>query len=160
MKLRIYSAGVLSILTYGSECWKLNEACCKKIGAWHARRMAFITGREIAEEYKNPTYPLLDSIRARRLKWAGHLLRADANSLPRKLAMAELEEFPPCGKPDGIFMDVPRLNSSKELVECAQDRDLWRGLVENIHKAKTNTRSNRKGKPRKQSNSETSLISN
>ena len=74
--------------------------------------------------------------------------------------MAELEEFPPCGKPDGIFMDVPRLNSSKELVECAQDRDLWRGLVENIHKAKSNTRSNRKGKPLKQSNSETSLISN
>ena len=136
LKLRIYVAGVLSILQYGSECWDITEKSSKGIRAWNARRLALLTGREIRAEYTVPTFDLLGSVRARRLQWAGHLLREKETFLARKVAIAELQMYPPRGTPGGIFQDVPRVKSLEELLELAADRDLWRGLVEGIHKTK------------------------
>ena len=67
LKLRIYVAGVLSILQYGSECWDITEKSSKGIRAWNARRLALLTRREIRAEYTVPTYDLLGSVRARTL---------------------------------------------------------------------------------------------
>ena len=91
LKLRIYEAGVYSVLAYGCECWDLTERAGTALRAWNARRLAMITGREIREEYLEPLFDLLGYARARRLKWAGQLLRADVSFLPRRVAIAELE---------------------------------------------------------------------
>ena len=50
LKLRIYVAGVVSVLVYGCECWDLEE-CTGMIQQWNARRLALISGREIRDEY-------------------------------------------------------------------------------------------------------------
>ena len=101
--------------------------------AWNARRVAFILDKEIREEYKTPTFDLVARIRARRLKWAGELLRREVTFLPRKVALAELEAYPPRGQAGGIFMDAPKVSTTAELVAAAKDTAEWRKLVEAIH---------------------------
>ena len=90
LKLRLYIAGVYFVLVYGCECWNLTEKVVTALRAWNARRLSMITGREIREEYLTPAFDLVNSARARRLKWAGQLLRGEESFLPRKVAMAEL----------------------------------------------------------------------
>ena len=96
--------------------------------SWNAKRLAFITGREIRAEMTVPSFRLTDWLRARRLQWAGHLIREDGQSLAGKVARVDLRKHSEEGS-CSLFMDVPA-GSYEEVVELAWDRDLWRGLVE------------------------------
>ena len=91
LKLRLYAAAVVSVLVYGYEAWAMNEGLCKKLGSWGARGLAFVTGREIRDEYCVPSFDLMARVGARRLRWAGHLLGAKEGYLPRRVAIAQLE---------------------------------------------------------------------
>ena len=68
-----------------------------------------------------PSFDLLGCARARRLKWAGQLLRAKESFLPRRVAMAELE------RTGGLFQDAPKGVSVEELVELACMKQEWAG---------------------------------
>ena len=54
LKLRVYVAGVVSVLVYGCECWDM-EWAVGAVGAWNARRLAVLTDREIRSEYLEPS---------------------------------------------------------------------------------------------------------
>ena len=71
------------------------------------------------------SFDLLGCARARRLKWAGQLLRAEESFLPRRVAMVELEQSAGAGQPGGIFQDAPKGRTVEELVELAQDKGQW-----------------------------------
>ena len=94
------------MLVYGCECWDLTVKAATALRAWNARRLTMITGREIREEYLTPAFNLLNSARARRLKWAGQLLRGEESFLPRRVALAELSRTRGKGTPGGIFQDA------------------------------------------------------
>ena len=49
LKLRLHAAAVVSVLVYGCEAWPITEKVIKWIGAWNARRLSFITNREIRD---------------------------------------------------------------------------------------------------------------
>ena len=49
--MRLYAAAVVSVLVYGSEAWPVSDKVIKWVGAWNARRLSFITDREIRDEY-------------------------------------------------------------------------------------------------------------
>jgi hypothetical protein len=134
LKLRLYEAGVISVLVYGCETWDLTEKAMTWLGAWNARRLAMITGREIREEYKDPAFDLVGAVRARRLKWAGELLTREETFLPRRVALAELERYGGKGHPGGIFMDAPKGVSVDELVDLARQGDFWRKRVRSLQK--------------------------
>ena len=93
LKLRLYAAAVASVLVYGCEVWPITEKVTKWVGAWNARRLSFITDREIRDEYLVPSFNIVAKIRARRsrLTWAGHLLREKEDHLPRRVAVARLK---------------------------------------------------------------------
>ena len=59
LKLRLYAAAVLSVLIYGCEAWVLTDKVCRSICGWNSRRVAFITDKEIREEFKDPSYMIL-----------------------------------------------------------------------------------------------------
>ena len=99
---------MISVLVYGCETWNMTEKAMTWLGAWNARRVAMITGREIRDEYKDPVFDLVGAVRARRLKWAGELLTREDSFLPRRVALAELESFGGIEHPGGIFMDAPK----------------------------------------------------
>ena len=80
---RSYTAGVLSVLLYGCECWWLDDKVSSMVGAWNARRLAVITGRSIQEEYKEPARDAVAMARRRRRKWQGRVLRRECSSVVR-----------------------------------------------------------------------------
>ena len=123
----------MSVLTYGFEAWKLDGRVVGMLGSWNAKRLALITGREIRAEQAVPTFGLVDWLRARRLQWAGHLLRCkDRENLAARVARVELRRHCEAGGSFGLFMDAPAL-SEEEVLGVAANRDLWRGLVERAY---------------------------
>ena len=131
LKLRIYKAAVVSVLTCGFECWQFTRPIISLLDSWNVKRLAFITGREIRAEMTVPSFRLPDWLRARRLQWAGHLIREGEQSLAGRVARVDLKQHCEEGS-CGLFMNVPK-GSHEEVVEMAGDRDLWRGLVEAWH---------------------------
>ena len=50
MKLNIYKAAVMSLMTYGNEVWSLNPDSMAKINAANARCLSRITGKSAHQE--------------------------------------------------------------------------------------------------------------
>ena len=76
LKVRIYASACCSILVYGSETWRLTDQARKVINGANAFMLSHITGKTKREEATTATttFDILAWIRARRLKWAGHIL--------------------------------------------------------------------------------------
>eukprot|EP01047_Picozoa_sp_COSAG01_P031456 COSAG01_NODE_2233_length_8112_cov_41.569699_8_plen_218_part_00 len=102
VKINIYRGAVCSILTYAQEAWVFNDKLVGKIKNWNARLLKHITGRDIIEEYNTPTYDLVAGLRARRLRWLGHILRSDATRLLRQIVLR-----PQCKRTGSIWKDTP-----------------------------------------------------
>ena len=91
LKLRLHAAAVVSVLVYGCEAWPITEKVTKRIGAWDARRLSFITNREIRDEYLVPSFGIVARIRARRLNWAGNLIK-EKEEVSKKLKELGVED--------------------------------------------------------------------
>ena len=125
-KLLLYKSSVLSVLLYGMEGWYLTPKVLSSLRGFNARNLAIITGKEIKEESgMHPTVDVIGMVRARRLRWVGHVLRAHDDYLPRQVVLG-MEKPYPAGS---ILMDAPKHDSMEELVVLAGDRDEWRDLV-------------------------------
>ena len=114
----------------------ITEKVTKWVGAWNARRLSFITDREIRDEYLVTSFDIVARIKARRLTWAGHLLREKEEHLPRRVAVArlksDLQERGSLRTTYGMFQDAPDHNTFEEpigLENMAQSRRFWRCLV-------------------------------
>ena len=137
-KLLLYSAGVVSRLIHGHETWRLDDKSTATLKSWNARCLATITGNSIADEYRHPTFPLVEKLRARRLRWAGQILRQDASqSLPKQvltaLVQAELDPDSPQNSPHlDLLMDAPSFTSIEELLALSEDKHAWATAVRNL----------------------------
>ena len=137
LKLDIYTSAVVSVARYGCECWDFGESARKRLGAWNCRKLVSISGFSFKEEYAAPEVDLVGMVRAQRLEWAGHLLRAEESYLPRRVAVAELERFQSIGRPGGLFMDMPEFQKHTDidgLVQIALNRERWRWWVQRFHR--------------------------
>jgi hypothetical protein len=129
-KLRLFEAAVVSVLVYGCEAWTLDEAMMSSLRGWCAKCVTRFTGKSIREENRHPTYPLVQKVQQRRLKWVGHILRLEESSLIQQVVL-ELVKEGVCGSvlPAGsLLMDVPKFSSVWELMEMAGDRQYWNEL--------------------------------
>ena len=113
LKMRIYRAACCSMLTYGSEAWTLDETTCKIINGANAAMVAHITQRSVQEEVTDgtKTFDLLRWIRARRLKWVGHILRMPDARLIKQALHTIYDNL----KDGDILMDIPRIKDWQEL---------------------------------------------
>ena len=127
LRMRLYKACVCSILTYGSEAWRLDAAVMRKINGANAQMMSAITGRSVHQEAsaKWRKFDLVKWIRARRLQWLGHILRLGPE---RKIKQAVFEMYKDPQDGD-LLMDAPKTNSWRELGKYAADRDYWKARV-------------------------------
>ena len=130
-KLQLYSAGVVSRLTHGHETWRLDRRTRATITGWNARCLAIITGNSIADECRNPTFALVEKLRARRLRWAGQVLRQNTDqSLVKQVLIAlvqtELDPDSTLKRPHlDLLMDAPEFNTLEELLALAEDTHGW-----------------------------------
>ena len=69
VKILAYTAFVVSIFTYGSESWILDDKTKKKVINWNAKNISLLTNNSIHEESKHPTLDVLTIIRKRRADW-------------------------------------------------------------------------------------------
>ena len=67
--MRLYKSSVCSILTYGSEAWRLTPKVCVALNGANSSMVSKITGRTIREEAsEGNTFDLVRWIRVRKLQ--------------------------------------------------------------------------------------------
>ena len=127
LRLRLYVAGCCSILTYGAEAWLLDERTCKILNGANAYMLAHITGnhRKYEASAITTSFNLILWIRARRLRWLGHILRLPDKNGERllKKAIRHTHAFRQSGD---MLMDIKTGLSWSDLVTQAQDRATWK----------------------------------
>ena len=86
LKVRIYISACCSMLVYGSEAWLLNEEAKRCINGSNTYMLSHIAGKTKREEVTmtTTTFNIIDWIRARRLKWVGHILRLKDDRLVKQ----------------------------------------------------------------------------
>ena len=100
----------------------LNEVLLRSVNGFNSRCLARITNREIREEARDPTYNLCLFLRSQRLRFLGHVLRLDPDSMLRKVIVSRGYEH----HPGDLLMDAPVHDSIEELATIASDRTQWR----------------------------------
>ena len=131
LKLRLYKDAMCSILTYGCETWRLTPPVMRHLNGANSKMLARFTHKSIPQEARatSCSFNLVRSIRVRRFKWLGHILRAG----PDRITYKAVEEQKRMGLPGNILMDAPQHNTLRDLVIVAKDRAYWRALAANIH---------------------------
>jgi hypothetical protein len=131
MKVRLYVLAVCSTLTHACEAWVMAPDVCKKLNGFNSRCLHVITKEHYRETATNPVFNLLLSIRKRRLRFLGHVLRMSNSRLLKKTLFAYVHGGAdvPAGS---LLMDCVGL-SLPELEVLAQDRDQWKYMVDNLH---------------------------
>ena len=101
-------------MTYGSETWTLDEKTKKRLNGANSKMVSAITGRTIHEEAmkEGKTFDIIASIRSRRLKWLGQILRMQDDRLLKK-TMRELHHNRKSGD---ILMDTPETTDCQQLI--------------------------------------------
>jgi hypothetical protein len=94
-KMRIYRAGVLSVLLYGAETWRTTDAEIRQLEVFHMRNLREISGVSLWERRRNETIrancdnqPTIKQLMKKsRLRWFGHMSRMDPSRDPRRLTV-------------------------------------------------------------------------
>ena len=139
----IFKTAVLTILTNGFECWIIRPSEENNINAFAmncyriilgVKRLDRITNIEIYR--RTAQEPLMPTIRARQLRWIGHLLRRAKNEPARELAL--YEPRPRLGNSKqgpnitykhqiaSLLTTQPELMTIETLETRAANRDNWR----------------------------------
>ena len=92
VKIRIYKAAVITVLTYGCEVWNTSKAQMKRLESFHQRCLRRIL--KIRWFHKVPNVEVLrracsttleSHVASMRLRWYGHVVRMPSDRLPRYL---------------------------------------------------------------------------
>jgi len=140
-RLRVLNCYVLSILTYGSECWTISQRMEKQIEAaemWFLRRMLRISwtermsNQEVLEKARTERF-IIKLIRKRQLEFLGHIMRK-----------GELENLSVTAKINGRhdrgrqrLTYIASLSkwtgiNNLELLRNTRDRKLWRSMIAQV----------------------------
>ena len=131
LKLRTFSVYVISIFMYNSELWTLTRSLENEIDAFHRRMLRYAVGvkwpNKISSEnlYKiTKAEKWSKTIKGRRLRWLGHLMRLPAEA-PVKLCLVESLKHAkkPRGHPVTTWLQVVK----KDLVDLGVVLDLSKG---------------------------------
>ena len=127
LKLRLYILCVCSTVTHSCEAWSLTKAVSRILNGFNSRCLHIITGEEYRVTAVSPAYNLLLSVRQRRLRYLGHLLRLPHDSVVRRtlVAMAGGGNRYPEGS---LFVDCQG-SELKDLETLAVNRTAWRSKV-------------------------------
>ncbi len=142
-KLQLYNSLVKSVLLYSSECWKMTETDFKGIEAFHngcLRKILRIFWPKVISNkelyVRTNSEPIGTTIRRRRLRWLGHVLRMPSNRVPRVALYWTPQGKRRAGRPKNTW----RRTVEKELKTmgltwgeaevAAKDRVEWRKRVD------------------------------
>ena len=135
LKLKIYAAAVVSIMTYGCEAWNLNERTKAQLNGANARCLSRFTGKTAHEEASTTkrTLDMVAAVRKRRHQWLGHILRMQKthDGKERLVKIAVRAQYH-LNLPGNLCADAPKTDNFEELEQMAQNRDDWSKHWESI----------------------------
>ena len=132
LRIRLYKSLIVSTMTYSSEAWKFTDQAVRKINGVNSKMLSLITKRSIHEEARTPTFDVVDSIKARRWEYLGHILRMDQNRALRRFVTELSPESAPY-KQGSLMSETPFQNAA-EMIQAAEDRKLWRSMGRSMRK--------------------------
>ena len=145
-KLRLYQSCVLSVLLYGSECWRITETDLRKLRTFHTTCLRKIL--RIFWPVKISNENLLDKcgqedmaiiVAQRRWRWIGHVLRREPESISRTALHWTPEGKRARGRPRTTWRrtvegEMKALGQTwGSLTRLAKDRLEWRSFVAALH---------------------------
>ena len=135
-KIQLYQSAVIATLSHCHEAWILDDKTRATLGGFNAQCLSIITGRNQRTERVHPTWDLIKTLRTRRLRWLGHILRLDEDRLLRKVVIAMEKPYPK----GSIMMDAPPHDTMDDLIYLAGDHGYenhkeWSAYVSKFDKA-------------------------
>ena len=143
-KRMIYTACVLTVLMYGSECWPVLRRDEKRLDCFHHQclrsilrvsrwdqEQQHITNQDLRKRWGDESL-FSDMLRRRRLQWLGHVARMSDERIPKQLLFGWLPRTRPAHGPclrwrDRVQSDL-KLLGVNSWYQLAQHRVDWRAL--------------------------------
>ena len=88
MKMRLYKTAVCSSLTHVCEAWDMTDTVLCTLNGFNSRCLNVIIKCDIQEMTANPLFDLIVTIRRRRLRFLGHILRMEPDRRVRRTILA------------------------------------------------------------------------
>ena len=92
-KTKLYNSNVISVLLYGSECWRITQKDSQRLSGFHNKCLRKISRiywpqkiTNLALYEKTGQTDIMIQIKHRRLRWFGHVNRRDADNIIRVAA--------------------------------------------------------------------------
>jgi hypothetical protein len=137
----------LPVVLYGCETWSLTLSEEQRLRVFENRVLRGIFGpkrdeatgerrrphnEELNDLYSSPD--IIRVIKSRRMRREGHVLRMGEKRGAYRILVGRPEGRRPLGRPrrrwqDNIKMDLQAVGWGMDWIELAQDRDMWRVLV-------------------------------
>lgn len=135
LKSKIYRTVIRPVALYGAECWPSSKQHERALHTMEMRMLRWSLGLTLLDHAVNEDVrrrlgvaPIQDKMREARLRWYGHVARADAGSVARRALDLSPDGQRPRGRPKKRWMDC--LRDDMRLVgvrsDDAADRTRWR----------------------------------
>ena len=152
-KLRLFNSNIKTVLLYGSETWRTTMSTIMKVQTFINRCLRRILGIHWPDTISNKDLwqmaglpPVEEEIKRRRWGWIGHTLRKPNNSITRQALRWNPQGKRKRGRPKNTWRrdletDIKQCGLTwKELEKKAQDRGLWRTVVNGLCSTKRSDR--------------------
>lgn len=148
LKGKFYKMVVRPVALYGSACWPALTTHEQALNTMEMRMLQWRLGITRRDRVTNKDIrkrlgvaPIKEKMLESRLRWYGHVIRSDENSVAKTAMMIDPEGCRPRGRPkkrwmDRIKEDIKTINASPEDV---LDRTKWRNLCRRVDPAPAGT---------------------
>ena len=131
VKMQIYRTLIRPVTTYRSEMWTLTKTDENSLRIFERKTMRKIYG-PIQE--KDNGEDIVKFIKARRIRWLGHVKRMEVGAMPRRMMEGRLFTARRKGRPhlrwmDDVIADMKAMKI-KQWLEKMKDRVQWRLVAE------------------------------
>ncbi|CAI5454137.1 unnamed protein product [Caenorhabditis angaria] len=138
IKGRFYKAAIRPVALYGCETWPTSKNTEQKIATTEMRILRWSNGFTLLDKKKNEDVlemvavrKIRDKMEESRLRWFGHVRRAEADSVIRLAEAYECEGKRGRGKPKLRYKDTINtdMRTNKISETDAMDRIKWRQMI-------------------------------
>jgi hypothetical protein len=135
LKSKVYRAVVRPVALYGAECWPITKTAERRLAVMETKMLRWISGITRFDHVRNDDIrdrygvaPITEKMREARLRWYGHALRSDDDSLAKTGLNIDIAGKRPKGRPKQRWLDTLHadLQAARLHPDQAFDREKWR----------------------------------